>query len=157
MCLGKNNTGIIRISYIHPEIPIQSSWGTEETVLLRSPCGSTISGLAPHLEKYLTKGGEDHLWRANRINTNLSQEITPVLLFPRGINPFWAASQYYNDTFALYQRAPVFLVPGTSFTEGNVSIDQRRRAGVEGLGMIQVRYTHAAAAELTGDAAQLVT
>lgn len=50
----------------------------------------------------------------------------------------------------------MFLVPGTSFTEGNVSIDQRRRAGVEGLGMIQVRYTHAAAAELTGGAAQLV-
>lgn len=85
-CLGKNNTGKIRISYIHPEIPIQSSRGTEETVLLRSQCESTISGLAPHLEKYLTKGGEDHLWRANRINTNLSQEIIPVLLFPRVIH-----------------------------------------------------------------------
>ena len=50
----------------------------------------------------------------------------------------------------------MFLVPGTSFTEGDFSIDQRRRAGVEGLRMIQVRYIYSAAAELTGGAAQLV-
>lgn len=43
------------------------------------------------------KGGEDHLWRANRINTNLSQEIIPVLLFPRGIH----SEQLHNSIMIL--------------------------------------------------------
>ena len=101
------------------------------------------------LQKILNRKNQ-HCLRTHETCTFSSHTQTPQI--PRHYDPenrnwlfcFWWLLLLLTIIFYLYkvhQWSPSFLAPGTGFREDNFSIDQGWK---NGLGMIQVYYTHCA-------------